>query len=88
MHALNDKLKRVTDRIIKRSEKTRSIYLANMAAAKPEGPARSLHGCSNQAHAYAAIVEDQAAMVKEDAGNLGIVTAYNCLLYTSPSPRD
>lgn len=80
MHALNDKLKRVTDRIIKRSEKTRSIYLANMAAAKPDGPARSLHGCSNQAHAYAAIVEDQAAMVKEDAGNLGIVTAYNDML--------
>ncbi|MEP1442744.1 MAG: phosphogluconate dehydratase [Hyphomicrobiales bacterium] len=80
MHVLNDKLKRVTDRIIARSEKTRTVYLANMAAAKPDGPARSHHGCSNQAHAYAGVVEDQAAMVKEDAGNLGIVTAYNDML--------
>lgn len=80
MMAIDSRIAQVTDRIIERSAKTRSIYLSDMAAAKPDGPARSHHTCSNQAHAFAGAGEDQESLLKRDAGNLGIVTAYNDML--------
>lgn len=73
-------LSRVTDRIIERSKKTREAHLENMAKARPTGPARSHHACSNQAHAYAGAGSDQTSLAEGDAGNLGIVTAYNDML--------
>ena len=78
--SIDDRIARVTDRIIERSAKTRAAYLDDMAAQKPDGPARSHHTCSNQAHAYAAAGEDQDELLTGDAGNLGIVTAYNDML--------
>ena len=77
---LNATLARVTDRIIARSEATRQPYLARMRAAASKGPARAHLTCSGQAHAFAAAGTDQHALARGDAGNLGIVTAYNDML--------
>lgn len=78
--ALNDTIKRVTDRIIARSAATRGDYLKRMQSAASKGPARVHLSCSGQAHAYASGGEDQSALATRSAGNLGIITAYNDML--------
>ena len=77
---LNSTIDRVTERIIARSEGPRSTYLAQMAAARAQGPARGHLSCSGQAHAYAASGGDKDRLSAGTAGNLGIVTAYNDML--------
>ncbi|SNX67610.1 6-phosphogluconate dehydratase [Cereibacter ovatus] len=77
---LNDTIARVTDRIRARSEPTRRSYLDRMAQAAAAGPVRAHLSCGNQAHAYAAMTEDKAALAEGRAPNLGIVTAYNDML--------
>ena len=77
---LNPTIARVTERIIKRSEDTRSAYLERMKALGDQGPRRAHLTCGNQAHAYAAMGSDQAALMAERQPNLGIVTAYNDML--------
>lgn len=77
---MNDTIKRVTDRIIARSETTRSAYLTRMGKAASNRPARSHIGCSGQAHACAGSGEDQQALAIKSAGNLGIITTYNDML--------
>lgn len=76
---LNSTIDRVTDRIVKRSAATRSAYLAQVAAAVAQGPARAHLSCGNQAHAYAAS-SDKEALMAERLPNIGIVTAYNDML--------
>ena len=70
----------VTERIRRRSRPERDRYLTRMRAAAEEGPARAHLGCSNQAHAYAAMGEDQDRLATTRSANLGIVTAYNDML--------
>ena len=77
---LSPTIARVTERIIKRSEDTRSAYLERMKALGEQGPRRAHLTCGNQAHAYAAMGSDQAALMAERQPNLGIVTAYNDML--------
>ena len=77
---LNATIDRVTDRIRARSASTRGDYLARIAAAGTAGPARAHLSCGNQAHAYAAMGDDKAALIAARAPNLGIVTAYNDML--------
>lgn len=77
---LHDTIRKVTDRIIARSEGPRGDHLGRMRAAAAEGPARAHLSCSGQAHAYAAAGPDQDALATKSAGNLGIVTAYNDML--------
>jgi phosphogluconate dehydratase len=77
---LNSTIDRVTDRIRQRSAKSRWDYLARMAAAVAQGPARAHLSCGNQAHAYAAMTGDKGALVADRVANLGIVTAYNDML--------
>jgi phosphogluconate dehydratase len=78
--ALHPKIIEVTDRIRKRSEKTRAHYLATMAHAAAEGPRRAHMTCGNQAHAYAAMGQDQKTLCEGQTPNLGIITAYNDML--------
>ncbi len=78
--SLHRTLVEVTDRIRARSENTRSTYLDHMSAAAAQGPRRAHLACGNQAHAYAAMGEDKAALVDDRAPNLGIITAYNDML--------
>ncbi len=77
---LNDTIARVTDRIILRSQNTRGQYLVGIRSAGEKGPARAHLSCSGQAHAYAGAGQDQAALATKDAGNLGIISAYNDML--------
>lgn len=78
--SLHRTLVEVTDRIRARSENTRRTYLDHMSAAAAQGPRRAHLACGNQAHAYAAMGADKAALVDDRAPNLGIITAYNDML--------
>ena len=77
---LNDTIHDVTNRIIERSRPTRTRYLEKIQRAADNGPARAHLSCGNQAHAYAAMGDDKAALVAEQMPNIGIVTAYNDML--------
>ena len=77
---LNPKLADITQRIIDRSRDSRSAYLDRIDRAATEGPRRAHIGCSGQAHAYAAMGEDQPRLAEGRAPNIGIVTAYNDML--------
>ena len=78
--SLHPTLTAVTDRIRARSAATREAYLARMSSAADDGPRRAHLSCGNQAHAYAAMGQDQGAMARARAPNIGIVTAYNDML--------
>ncbi|KUF08834.1 phosphogluconate dehydratase [Pseudoponticoccus marisrubri] len=78
--ALNDTIARVTERIETRSTDMRATYLDRMRRAADEGPRRAHLTCGNQAHAYAAMGQDQDALSTGHAPNLGIVSAYNDML--------
>ncbi|MCW1933452.1 phosphogluconate dehydratase [Pararhodobacter zhoushanensis] len=77
---LDPRIRTVTERIIERSRPTRSLYLERLAKAAEQGPARAHLGCSNAAHAYAAMGQDKDALAAARQPNLGIVTAYNDML--------
>ncbi|MCG7492029.1 phosphogluconate dehydratase [Thalassobius sp. Cn5-15] len=80
MPQLNDTVARVTDRIRERSQQSRTTYLSRMAQAAEEGTRRAHLTCGNQAHAYAAMGDDQARLADGRTPNIGIVTAYNDML--------
>ena len=71
---------RVTDRIVERSRELRSSYLARIAAARLEGPARSRLDCGNLAHGFAAAGADKPLLRGPRGANLAIVSAYNDML--------
>ena len=77
---LHAKIAEVTDRIRARSEGPRQRYMDTMARAAAEGPRRAHLTCGNQAHAYAAMGSDKAALTDARAPNIGIITAYNDML--------
>ncbi|WP_375262223.1 phosphogluconate dehydratase [Palleronia sp.] len=77
---LNDTIARITDRIVERSKDKRATYMDRMARAADEGPKRAHLSCGNQAHAYAAMGDDQERLAAGRQPNLGIVTAYNDML--------
>ncbi|MFN5996175.1 MAG: phosphogluconate dehydratase [Paracoccaceae bacterium] len=78
--SLHPTVAKVTDRIRARSEQTRAVYKERMAKAVSNGPVRAHLSCGNQAHAYAAMGADKAALTEAKVPNLGIVTAYNDML--------
>lgn len=78
--SLHPTIARVTDRIRARSADSRGLYLERLAKAATDGPARGHLACGNQAHAYAAMGDDKAALAAGRAPNIGIVTAYNDML--------
>ncbi len=77
---LHATIAQVTDRIRARSAASRGAYLDRLARAVDQRPARTHLSCGNQAHAYAAMGADKAALAADRAPNLGIVTAYNDML--------
>jgi len=78
---LNTTVAAVTQRIAQRSQPTRSAYLAQVQAAQQRPPGAQRLGCSNVAHAFAALPgNDKLRVVAEKAPNVGIVTAYNDML--------
>ena len=77
---LNATVAAVTARIVARSRSTRTAYLDKIGRARDAGVNRAHLTCGNQAHAYAAMGDDKAALIAEDAPNIGIITAYNDML--------
>jgi phosphogluconate dehydratase len=79
----------VTRRIAARSAGTRSAYLARMDEAANRDPGAERLGCSNVAHAFAAMPDNDKArvtgidkfkVVAQKGPNIGVVNAYNDLL--------
>lgn len=79
--ALSKIIATVTRRIYERSRSTREIYLERIANAQTHRPKRSLLGCANQAHGFAACgAIDKERLKGNIVGNIGIITAYNDIL--------
>ncbi|WP_026349994.1 phosphogluconate dehydratase [Bordetella sp. FB-8] len=79
--ALHPVLAAVTDRIVERSRGTRAAYLARHRAAYRQKVERSQLGCTNLAHAFAAMPAQDKILLKEASRpNLAIVSAYNDML--------
>ncbi len=81
MAQLNTTVEDVTNRIIARSSTTRSAYVERIDALAAAPSSRSIMGCTNLAHAYAAApTNDKLTLHAEKTPNLGIVTSYNDML--------
>lgn len=81
MPKLHATVEKVTERVIKRSESSRSAYLAQIEAARSQQTTRTRLSCTNIAHAVAAVpANDKLVLHAERAPNLGIVTSYNDML--------
>ena len=78
MHAT---IQKVTDRIVKRSAKTRTAYLEDIEANIRPGPRRKLLSEGNLAHASAACpLHEKTGILEAKWPNIGIITAYNDML--------
>ncbi len=78
---MNPVIEQVTQRIIERSKDSRAAYLARIATAANDGPARGTLSCSNLAHGFAACGSaDKSALSGNVVPNLAIVSAYNDML--------
>lgn len=78
---MNPVVEAVTKRIIERSKDSRAAYLARIAAAENDGPARGTLSCSNLAHGFAACGTDvKSALSGTVVPNIAIVSAYNDML--------
>ncbi|MGY8526734.1 phosphogluconate dehydratase [Paracidovorax citrulli] len=74
-------LEQVTARIVARSARTRSAYLARTEARAGDKVERAHLGCTNLAHAVAAMPDEAKIRLKvEERPNLAIVSAYNDML--------
>ncbi len=81
MVSLNPVVKAVTQRVVERSQKSRSGYLALMRNAREQGPTRQTLSCGNLAHGFAACgPEEKNELAQGNGANIGIVTAYNDML--------
>ncbi len=78
MHSV---LKKVTERIARRSAKLRTQYLDQMHRTAESGPHRTHLSCGNLAHGFAACSNaDKAALANNKAPNIAIISAYNDML--------
>lgn len=78
---MNEVIEKVTQRIRKRSEESRKVYLERISKAKATGANRNALGCSNLAHAMAPMEEsEKASLAGTQSPNIAIITAYNDML--------
>ena len=78
---MNKKIIHITNRIKKRSKKTRENYLNLMQSISKKGVLRSGLSCGNLAHAIAACSESEKSnLMGEKIVNIGIITSYNDML--------
>ncbi|MEY8200866.1 MAG: phosphogluconate dehydratase [Colwellia sp.] len=71
----------ITDKIIKRSAKTRAEYLAKIDVEKSDTVHRSSLSCGNLAHGFAACNKDDKASLRGiNHSDIAIVSAYNDML--------
>jgi phosphogluconate dehydratase len=78
---LHSTVHEITQRIVQRSQATRSAYLTRLDAAARRKPGAERMGCANVAHAVAAMPgNDKLKVVAQKAPNIGIINAYNDML--------
>ena len=77
---LHSEIELVTQRIVRRSAKSRARYLDLIARERDEGVDRERLSCGNLAQGVAASGEDKKAIIAGKAMNIGIITAYNDML--------
>lgn len=78
---MNKTIEKVTERIIKRSEKTRNSYVKRMQDAETAGPVRHALSCGNLAHGFAACDKnDKEELKKQLKPNIAVVSSYNDML--------
>jgi len=78
---MNSVVKAITDRIIKRSQRSRRAYLDKISGAKIQGRHRGALACGNLAHAFAACgPEDKQGLSADIKANYAIVSSYNDML--------
>lgn len=71
----------ITQRIIEKSKPSRTAYLQRMDAATLSKRTRSYLSCGNLAHGMAACSSnDKGIIAKEEAANIGVISAYNDML--------
>ncbi|ALH81757.1 phosphogluconate dehydratase [Sphingopyxis macrogoltabida] len=80
MTDLHPAIAKVTERIARRSRKSRAAYLDLMERQREAGTNRGNLSCGNLAHGFAAAGDDKAAIRTGAAMNIGIVTSYNDML--------
>ncbi|MFW1883307.1 phosphogluconate dehydratase [Acinetobacter nosocomialis] len=77
----NPILAKVTERVIARSQKTRSAYLQRIEHAQGKFPARGALSCANLAHGFAGMEDNEKLIIKVGLEpNIGIVSSYNEML--------
>lgn len=77
----NPILRKVTERVITRSQKTRYAYLQHIERAQGKFPARGVLSCANLAHGFAGMEDPEKLIIKVgNQPNIGIVSAYNEML--------
>ena len=78
---MNKQIQTVTDNIIERSKPYRGIYLQRINDADSNGVNRTVLGCSNLAHGFAACSQADKDTLSDDVvPNIAIVSAYNDML--------
>jgi phosphogluconate dehydratase len=70
----------VTERVIRKSAKSRAKYLDLIKRGRDAGTNRGKLSCGNLAHGFAASGDDKPVIKAGNAMNIGIVTAYNDML--------
>lgn len=81
MSEVSKALLEIYDRVKTRSKVSRDRYLRNIELSKQYAPKRDVLSCSNLAHTYAALVDqDRQTLMQHSGLNIGIVTAYNDML--------
>lgn len=89
MTSLHPTLAKVTERVIARSQATRSAYLNRIDHAQGKFPARGALSCANLAHGFAGIEGHDKLVIKTiRQPNIGIVSAYNEMLSAHAPYKD
>ncbi|OJA27401.1 phosphogluconate dehydratase [Burkholderia ubonensis] len=89
MTSLHPILAKVTERVIARSQSTRSAYLKRIDGAQGRFPARGALSCANLAHGFAGLEGNDKFEIKAiKQPNIGIVSSYNEMLSAHAPYKD
>ncbi|KVP99710.1 phosphogluconate dehydratase [Burkholderia ubonensis] len=89
MTSLHPTLAKVTERVIARSQSTRSAYLKRIDGAQGRFPARGALSCANLAHGFAGLEGNDKFEIKAiKQPNIGIVSSYNEMLSAHAPYKD
>ena len=82
-------LQRVTKEVVERSHRTREAYLERVKTASSQTPHRTVLGCGNLAHGFAACSSNEKAdMATGQKPNIAIISSYNDMLSAHEPYKD